>query len=144
MKRIIPLSLAILFTTGILVSGLLADEAPTIKKVPARNTIALTGQDVFRQYCAVCHGTSAKGDGPAAPALKTKPADLTRISQKNGGKFPEVRVQRVIRGEDEVIAHGSRDMPIWGEIFRHMSSNQDLGSVRIYNLVKYIEGIQAK
>jgi mono/diheme cytochrome c family protein len=121
-----------------------ADELTKIKKVPAHTTSAITGQDLFRQYCAVCHGTDGKSSGPAAAALKTKPADLTLVSRKNGGKYPEIRVQRVINGEDDVTAHGSRDMPIWGQIFRHMSSNQDLGSVRIYNLVKYIEQIQSK
>jgi mono/diheme cytochrome c family protein len=123
---------------------LCASETPKIKRVPARATTALAGQDLFREYCAVCHGNDANGEGPAAAALKVKPANLTQISQKNGNKYPEIRVQRVINGEDELTAHGSREMPIWGQIFRHMSSNQDLGAVRIYNLVKYIEQIQAK
>ena len=123
---------------------LTAAEQPTIKKVPAHATVSMAGQDLFREYCAVCHGNDAKGTGPAAAALKVKPADLTLIARKNGNKYPEIRVQRVIQGEDEVLSHGSRDMPIWGQIFRHMSSNEDLGAVRIYNLVKYIESIQAK
>jgi mono/diheme cytochrome c family protein len=123
---------------------LAADETPKIKKVPAHATSAISGQELFHEYCAVCHGNDAKGTGPAAAALKTKPADLTLINRKSGGKYPEIRVQRVIQGEDEVMAHGSRDMPVWGQIFRHMSANQDLGAVRIFNLVKYIEQIQAK
>jgi mono/diheme cytochrome c family protein len=121
-----------------------ADETPGIKRIPAHPTTSVSGQDLFREYCAVCHGTDAKGEGPAAAALRVKPANLTQIARKNGSKFPEIRVQRVINGEDEMTAHGSRDMPVWGQIFRHMSSNQDLGAVRIYNLVKYIEQIQAK
>src|SRR5215470_11342479 len=76
----------------------------------------------------------AKGEGPAAIALKTKPADLTLISKQNDNKYPEIRVQRVINGEDEISAHGSRDMPVWGQIFRMMSANQDMGKVRVYNL----------
>ena len=126
----------------ILVPMLLAE--PGIKRVPAHPTTALSGQELFHEYCAVCHGVDAKGGGPAAAALLVKPDDLTQIARKNGNKYPEVKVQRIINGEDEVTAHGSRDMPVWGEIFRHMSSNQDLGAVRIYNLVKYLEQIQAK
>ena len=126
----------------ILVPMLLAE--PGIKRVPAHPTTALSGQALFHEYCAVCHGVDAKGGGPAAAALLVKPDDLTQIARKNGNKYPEVKVQRIINGEDEVTAHGSRDMPVWGEIFRHMSSNQDLGAVRIYNLVKYLEQIQAK
>jgi cytochrome c553 len=44
-----------------------------------------TGQADYESLCAVCHGTSGKGDGPAAPALETRPADLTRLAAKNGG-----------------------------------------------------------
>jgi len=145
MKRIIPASLLTAFVAGLLSIPLLtADETPKIKKIPAHATSAVGGQELFREYCAVCHGNDAKGTGPAAAALKVKPADLTLVSQKSGGKYPEIRVQRVINGEDELTAHGSRDMPVWGQIFRHMSSNQDLGAVRIFNLVKYIEQIQSK
>src|SRR5437879_782363 len=145
MNRIIPVSLVHGFVVALLALPFLcAGETLTIKKIPARSTSALSGPDLFREYCAVCHGNDGKGTGPAAGALKTKPADLTLVSRKNGGKYPEIRVQRVINGEDDVMAHGSRDMPVWGQIFRHMSSNQDLGSVRIYNLVKYIEQVQAK
>ena len=145
MKAIASEILGLAFTLAFVSRPMLrADEAPKIKQVPARATATVAGQDLFREYCAVCHGNDAKGEGPAAPALKMKPADLTQISRKNGNKYPEIRVQRVINGEDSVTAHGSRDMPIWGQIFRHMSSNQDLGKVRVYNLVKYIEQIQSK
>jgi mono/diheme cytochrome c family protein len=131
---------AILFATALV----FAQDTPKIKRIPAHPTISIAGQDLFREYCAVCHGSDAKGTGPAAAALKVKPADLTQISRKNSGKYPESRVQRVINGEDEMTAHGSRDMPVWGPIFRHMGSNEDQGAVRIYNLVKYVEQIQAK
>lgn len=130
---------------GLGIKAALADQPPTtIKKVPVHTTQAMAGKDLYREYCAVCHGTAGKGDGPAASALKTPPADLTRIAQKDG-KFSEVKVQHIINGEgDQPVAHGSKDMPVWGSIFRHMGANPDLGTVRVYNLVKYIEEIQAK
>ena len=118
---------------------------PAVKKVPVHATQSLAGKDLYREYCAVCHGTTGKGDGPAAAALKAPLSDLTQISRKNGGKFPELHVQQVINGEAEgPVAHGSKDMPVWGNIFRHMGANQDIGTVRVYNLMKYIEEIQAK
>ena len=146
MKRIIPISLVtVTFVAALASLGMLfADAVPKIKRVPARSTTAMAGQDLFREYCAVCHGTDATGEGPAAAALKVKPSNLTQISRKNGNKYPEIHVQRVINGEDELAAHGSRDMPVWGQIFRAMNSNQDMGAVRVYNLVKYIEQIQEK
>jgi len=123
-----------------------AQQAPTtMKKVPMHATQSVAGKDLFREYCAVCHGTAGKGDGPAAGALKTPLPDLTQISKKNGGKFPELQVQHIINGEaDEPVAHGSKDMPIWGNLFRHMGPDPDLAAIRVYNLMKYIEGLQAK
>ena len=123
-----------------------ADEAPgkTIKKVNAQPTATLNGADLFKEYCAVCHGSDAKGAGPAADALKKRPADLTQLARKNGGAFPELHVMNYIKGQDVVASHGSRDMPVWGSIFSQMSSNQDLVQVRVYALLKYIEEVQAK
>jgi mono/diheme cytochrome c family protein len=104
---------------------------------------SLDGRLLFRAYCASCHGTDAKGNGPAAPSLKTAPADLTRISQRNGGSFPLLKVQRTISGENAgTAAHGSREMPVWGPIFGQIAWDQDLGQVRIYNLAKYLESLQ--
>ena len=83
---------------------------------------------MFREYCAVCHGVAGKGDGPAAAALKSHP-DLTQLAAKNGGKFDEAKVQYAIKGEaDAPIAHGSKDMPIWGPIFTQMGHNDDMGA----------------
>ena len=123
-------------------SGLLAAEQPKVKRVPARMTTSISGADLYREYCAVCHGRDGKGTGPAAEALKAMPTDLTQITRRNGGKYPEVKVQRTIAGQELISAHGSEEMPVWGPIFRHMSANEDLGAMRIYNLVKYIESIQ--
>lgn len=146
MKRLLASLTLILLT--VLAFGLTpafaADQEKTIKKVNARPTTSLNGADLFKEYCAVCHGSDAKGSGPAADALKKRPADLTQLSRKNSGSFPELHVMNFIKGQDVVAAHGSRDMPVWGSIFSQMSSNQDLVQVRTYALVKYIEQLQAK
>jgi mono/diheme cytochrome c family protein len=115
----------------------------TIKRVPVTETRTTDGQELFDYYCAVCHGKDAKGGGPAADALKKAPADLTQISRKTGGKFPEIHVMRVIKGDDTVGAHGSRDMPVWGELFRSLRS-QEAADLRVNALIKYVETIQAK
>jgi len=135
-----------LFVLGCGLTAFAADDqgTKTIKKVNARPTETLNGVDLFKEYCAVCHGSAAKGDGPAAEALKKRPSDLTQLARKNGGSFPELQVINYIKGEDVVAAHGSRDMPVWGAIFSQMSSNQDLVHVRTYALLKYIEQLQVK
>ena len=62
----------------------------------------------------MCHGKEGKGDGPAAKALTKAPADLTKLAASNNGMFPDVKVRRYIEGLDDVAAHGTRDMPMWG------------------------------
>ena len=142
----IPQTLILLVLLAFGFRAFAAGEEPTktIKKVNARPTTTLNGVDLFKEYCAVCHGNDARGDGPAADALKKRPADLTQLSRKNNGTFPELHVMNFIKGQDVVAAHGSRDMPIWGAIFSQMSSNQDLVQVRTYALLRYIEQLQAK
>ena len=49
---------------------------------------SIEGERIFQESCAPCHGPSGRGDGPAGIALRTRPADLTRISVRNGGRFP--------------------------------------------------------
>jgi mono/diheme cytochrome c family protein len=116
----------------------------TIKSVPVRDTQTLDGKAMFHEYCAVCHGENGKGNGPAADALKKAPADLTQVARKNGGTFPEIKVQRMIAGDDEAVgAHGNRAMPIWGNVFRSLS-NKDGETLRVNALMKYVEDLQAK
>jgi mono/diheme cytochrome c family protein len=119
-----------------------AQEA-TIKRVPAKATAAIDGKTLFQEYCAVCHGTNAKGGGPAASALKTAPGDLTQIAARNQGKFPEERVMRILKGDEPLAAHGSQEMPIWGKVFGNMGS-LTMGQMRMHALLQYVEGLQAK
>jgi len=104
---------------------------------------SVNGSDLFRAYCASCHGQDGKGNGPAAASLKTKVANLTVLSKNNGGKFPAARVRKVIMGDDVLASHGSREMPIWGPIFHQVEEDVDRGNVRLENLVQYLESIQA-
>ncbi len=105
---------------------------------------SLKGPDLFRAYCAPCHGEDGKGNGPVAPALNTKPSDVTTIAQRNGGVFPTKRVRTIIAGDELVIAHGSRDMPIWGPIFHQVEWDRDYGEIRLQNITRYLESIQQK
>jgi len=128
------------------VLGAQSQTAPKPPAQPDQSTPlirSLEGPDLFRAYCASCHGTNAKGNGPVAASLKEKVANLTVLSKDNGGKFPEARVRKVIMGDDIVAAHGSREMPVWGPIFHQIEWDVDRGNVRLDNLVKYLESIQS-
>ncbi len=135
----------LLFIVVLALAAMAAAQQPAIKKVPIKATPAYSGQEMYDSYCAVCHGKDGRGAGPAASALKTAPTDLTTLSAKNGGKFPELHVYSTIRGEADLPAHGSKDMPVWGPLFRSLSPGQNAEvQLRITNLTKYIEGLQAK
>ena len=79
-----------------------------------------------------------------ASSLKTKVPDLTLLAKNNKGQFPSARVRTMIAGDETLKSHGSREMPIWGPIFHQIENDQDLGNVRLANLVKYLESIQQK
>jgi len=110
---------------------------------PKERLIAsIQGPALYKAYCAECHGPEAKGNGPVASTLKVAPADLTRISARNGGTFPLMRIERIISGEEERRGHGA--MPAWGPVFSEVDRDQDLGRVRIDNLARYLRDIQTK
>jgi mono/diheme cytochrome c family protein len=116
-----------------------------IKHVPVKATNAASGQEMYASYCAVCHGANATGNGPAQSALKIPATDLTTLAQKNGGKYPGLHVSSVLRGDAELAAHGSKDMPVWGPLFRNMSQGHDAEvQQRIANINAYIESLQKK
>jgi mono/diheme cytochrome c family protein len=122
-----------------------AQSSTTVKHVPITNAPSNSGKEMFKSYCAVCHGTDGKGDGPAASAMKTTPTDLTALAQKNGGKYPAAHVSAVIHGQATTPSHGSQDMPVWGPLFSSISQGHESQvQQRTSNLVAYIETLQAK
>lgn len=125
--------------------GARAQTQPVASKTYEKLIYSVKGPDLFRAHCAACHGLSAKGDGPAGAALKTKPANLTLLAKNNGGKFPVERVQKFISGDDSSVqSHGSREMPVWGPIFHQIEEDQDFGDVRMHNLIEYLQAVQQK
>ncbi len=111
--------------------------------------LAAKGRVTYRVYCANCHGSEAEGNGNIAKFLKVTPADLTRLSENNGGEFPADQVHRIIDGREVVAVHGRREMPIWGDVFQNplVSSAGDEGDEeraqrKIRELVSYLKSIQ--
>ena len=139
---------AVLLTALLLSSTTVAmaqEGKKTIKRgAPAQVTSAASGEEMFNTYCAVCHGKGGKGDGPAASAFKIPPANLTLLSVNNNGKFPADHVAETIRvGPRDAKAHGSTDMPVWGSVFASIGDSSQV-KLRIRNLTKYVESLQAK
>ena len=111
-----------------------------------------SGRVTFQRYCASCHGPEALGDGNIAQYLKVQPADLTQLQAKNDGAFPTETIHEYIDGRQDVRGHGTREMPVWGEVFQSTLSEprpgEEEGEQRadriIHQLVMYLESIQAK
>ena len=120
-----------------------APQPPKVKSVPVKLSGSIDGAVLFREHCAVCHGLDAKGNGPAAGALKRAPTDLTHISQKSAGKFPTLAVRQKIQ-DGEVVEHGTVEMPMWGKLLVPAGRTKTDADVRIYALLQYLENIQTR
>jgi len=113
------------------------------------------GKYEYRANCAVCHGQTGHGEGPMRAHLVKAPADLTKLAKRNGGDFPAERVLRVIDGRTAIGSHGTREMPVWGEVFSEQERAQPpagRGRVgpewtvqkRLLELVEYLRQRQEK
>ncbi|HXQ63250.1 MAG TPA: c-type cytochrome [Steroidobacteraceae bacterium] len=108
---------------------------------------AYGGVELYQRFCASCHGRMLAGDGPVAQTLAVAVPDLTRIAARHGGTFPDNWVYRVIDGREAVLAHGPRDMPVWGvELWREHGADVVAGQKArdlIERLVTYLKEQQA-
>ena len=131
--------------TALFLEPLVADQTTGAKNPPLVIS-SMYGRDLFELYCATCHGRDGKGNGPAAEALRVRPADLTTIARRNGGVFPRSRVESFVTvGEERAApAHGSKEMPVWGPIFRALDFNDAANKIRLANIVEYVGSLQVK
>jgi mono/diheme cytochrome c family protein len=136
-----------LLLASLLLAGAAAAAAGqrTGSQPPPLGAPSFSGADIFGFYCASCHGIDARGGGPVAAALKAPPPDLTQLSRRNGGVFPRQRIEMfVTSGRTDAPAHGTSDMPVWGPIFRALDQSDTLATVRVENVVRYLESLQVK
>jgi len=89
--------------------------------VPATAESIEKGRELFMQNCVICHGTDARGTGPAAAGLDPKPADLVVM----GGHHPDGDLAWKIE-------HGRGPMPGWEDRF---------SDTQIWHLVNYIQSL---
>jgi mono/diheme cytochrome c family protein len=129
-------ALALVFAVSAAAQGSGNPNAPDLEA-------AAKGKLIYDRYCTVCHGKGGTGDGPLATELRTAPADLTRLAAKNGGVFPAETVARAVDGRGTTRAHGTPDMPAWGEILSH-TGGTEASSVEsaVARITQYIWSIQ--
>ena len=120
-----------------------ARAGPGVDQSQLPPTYMPTGEQMYQQYCAACHGRDAKGHGPLAPLLKTPPPNLTTLAKRHLGKFPYDYVSNILEFGPGPSAHGSSDMPTWGPIFRYFGKqNERVVRQRIRNLCNYLASLQ--
>jgi mono/diheme cytochrome c family protein len=111
--------------------------------LPGSNPVS--GLQLYKTYCAVCHGNDLKGNGPISPDFKNPPSDLTTLAQRHEGKFPNAYVEDLLRNGVKKPAQAKTEMPTWGPIFASIpGTDSELVSIRIVNLTNYIKAMQAK
>jgi mono/diheme cytochrome c family protein len=120
-----------------------AGELQAPKKTVSITAAELSGGEIFKSYCATCHGSDAKGKGPMAAVLKVPPPDLTTLSRQNKGKFPADHIASVLQHGVDVPAHGTAEMPIWGSTFADIKTHRVV-TMRVADMIRYLESIQAK
>lgn len=103
-----------------------------------------SGQELYVSYCMICHGET--GNGSMAELLTVPPPDLTKISVRRGGQFPEEEIFQIIDGRQSLKGHGTRDMPIWGLTFKNSEKLKNEKQVEkdIQRLVDYLKTIQTE
>ena len=143
----------VLFCAFGLIAALLLAAVPsgsqnvTVKTKPIVYTHPDDGREMYISYCAPCHGMTGEGNGPAAPAFKQAPTNLTLLAKTHGGKYPADAVKTTLTFGTNVLAHGDPKMPVWGNLFNSLDNGTGTSSVpkmRIRNLTNYIETLQAK
>ena len=104
-----------------------------------------SGRASYMAYCASCHGTDARGNGPVAEVLTSQPADLTQLRERYGGVYPIDSVYAYIDGRADIQAHGTREMPVWGNVWAEQEGHAvapEQVDRRIRELVEYIRTLQ--
>jgi mono/diheme cytochrome c family protein len=128
---------------GSIVSLYAAQQEP-VKKAPVTRPNSPSGAELYKEHCAVCHGNDLKGVSPV-PAPYRVPPDLTTLTERHGGTFPDAYVADILRNGVTMPAHGPAQMPTWGTDFREMNGlDATQVKLRIANLTNYIKSRQAK
>lgn len=132
-----PVAVAVALAAAALISG-----CDKVDRGSASHTVRPTGEELFVEHCASCHGIEGRGDGPLAAELRVAPSNLRLLAKENNGRFPDRRVQRSIDGRGMPAAHGLPQMPVWGNVWRREGMNEgELGALEI-SLTNYLKSIQ--
>ena len=110
----------------------------------AADYAAMSGEQLYQRFCAACHGTQGRGDGPVAASFRVEVPDLTQTANRVHGTREQI--VRIIDGRYIIGAHGTRIMPVWGEELARLEiGNPDAertSQVIIGRLADYVTKLQ--
>jgi mono/diheme cytochrome c family protein len=130
---------------GLMAVGLARPLGKKEQTPAAGQTSLASGKETFLKFCASCHGVDAKGNGPAAFAMRIPPADLTTLARRYNGEYPVGYVGALLMFGRNSSAHGAEDMPVWGSRFKDLDPAHDpLGQHHVDDVVAYIASLQQK
>jgi mono/diheme cytochrome c family protein len=136
--KVLFVALVLFFGTITLFGETAKKEGIEMKPVPRSNISS--GAQMYKDYCAVCHGVDGRSDGPATTHLKTAVPELRTLALRNHGKYPNARVATILRDGLHSTPPGELGMPTWGALFRpHDGAATEL---RIQNITKFIGTLQ--
>lgn len=103
-----------------------------------------TGAELYMNHCAACHGADGEGSGPVAATMRVTVPNLRTLAMRNDGTFPQDAVAAYIDGRTPKAAHGDRQMPVWGDVFRGPEQGTAERTVRrrIAALVEFVKTLQ--
>lgn len=141
--RQVSIAAAVLGLVGVLAGS--AQAAADAEAAPDARRLA-EGRALYERYCASCHGSAGDGTGPVAETLKTPPSDLTRLGERFGKPLNHAKLAESIDGRNPIAAHGSKEMPVWGErLFGDVSrtaSTEPMTRGVVALIVDYLQSLQ--
>jgi mono/diheme cytochrome c family protein len=141
LKRFVFIAAAV----ALLLSAGYANQSKGKITIPVEKVNPTDGKQMYSSYCAPCHGTDGRGNGPVASVLKSPPTDLTTLAKAHNGKYPDVHVMAVLQFGSSLSAHGTAQMPVWGPLLGKIGNDHSQeAQLRITNLSRYLESIQAR
>jgi len=143
LTRILIFGLLTIVTGAVAAEVVIKQRPMTLDDVAGKN-----GQELYGQLCAVCHGATGKGDGPATPALNRPLPDLTRFEMSARGDLTHEQIEDVIAGRSRLAHVGIVGMPQWEREFQYVrrdwsgTKHTAYARARIHELAEYVDELK--
>ena len=103
----------------------------------------LRGREAYMRYCSACHGKAADGAGPVANVMTPRPPALTKLRSRFGRPLG-TRFVAYVMGDLMPAAHGTSDMPVWGEVLATPDGSKGEAVGLIWRIAEYLDSVQTR